>query len=132
MPPRPRRVRQERANSITETFMAGTYTKITERGSGQYQRFVEHSRLRRQGLSARTQQAYARAVRQLAEYVQKSRDQKLEMRQHIAKAVKDKKKEWKKGPPKGMMAAEDEKVTAEIKRITKDGSINTWQFRQIE
>jgi hypothetical protein len=33
-------VRQESANTTTETFMAGKYAKITARGSGQYQRFV--------------------------------------------------------------------------------------------
>jgi hypothetical protein len=40
VPPLPRRVRQESADTATETFRAGTYAKITERGSGQYQRFV--------------------------------------------------------------------------------------------
>jgi len=40
VPPLPRPVRQESANTTTETFMAGNYAKITERGSGQYQRFV--------------------------------------------------------------------------------------------
>jgi hypothetical protein len=33
-------VRQENAHITTETIMAGNYAKITERGSGQYQRFV--------------------------------------------------------------------------------------------
>ena len=40
VPPLPHRVRQESASTTTETFKAGTYAKITERGSGQYQRFV--------------------------------------------------------------------------------------------
>jgi hypothetical protein len=40
VPPLQRRVRQESADTSTKTFMAGTYAKITERGSGQYQRFV--------------------------------------------------------------------------------------------
>jgi hypothetical protein len=35
-------MRQESANTTTETIMAGTYAKITERGCGQYQRFVSH------------------------------------------------------------------------------------------
>jgi hypothetical protein len=38
--PFPRRVRQESANTTTETIMAGTYAKITARGFGLYQRFV--------------------------------------------------------------------------------------------
>ena len=40
VPPLPRPVRQESANTATETFRAGNYVKITARGSGQYQRFV--------------------------------------------------------------------------------------------
>jgi len=40
VPPLPRRVRQESADASTETIMAGNYAKTTERGSGQYQRFV--------------------------------------------------------------------------------------------
>ncbi len=40
VPPRPRRVRQESANTATQMFRAGNYAKITERGCGQYQRFV--------------------------------------------------------------------------------------------
>ncbi len=43
VPPHPRRVRQESANTTTETFMAGNYAKITERGCGQHQRFVSLS-----------------------------------------------------------------------------------------
>jgi hypothetical protein len=35
-------VRQETASIATKTFRAGNYAKITERGSGQYQRFVSH------------------------------------------------------------------------------------------
>ncbi len=38
--PRPRPVRQENANTTTETIMAGDYAKTTARGCGQYQRFV--------------------------------------------------------------------------------------------
>jgi hypothetical protein len=33
-------VRQESANTTTETIMAGKYAKSTERGCGLYQRFV--------------------------------------------------------------------------------------------
>ena len=40
VPPLPRRVRQENVHATTDTIMAGMYAKITERGSGQYQRFV--------------------------------------------------------------------------------------------
>ncbi len=40
VPPLPRRVRQESANTTTETIMAGNYAKTTARGCGQYQRFV--------------------------------------------------------------------------------------------
>jgi hypothetical protein len=40
VPPLPRRVRQENTNTATETISADKYAKITERGSGQYQRFV--------------------------------------------------------------------------------------------
>ena len=38
--PLPRRVRQESADTTAETFTAGNYAKIAERGCGQYQRFV--------------------------------------------------------------------------------------------
>ena len=40
VPPLPRRVRQESAHITTKTVKAGKYAKITDRGSGQYQRFV--------------------------------------------------------------------------------------------
>jgi hypothetical protein len=40
VPPNPRRVRQESANTTTETIRAGNYAKITVRGRGQHQRFV--------------------------------------------------------------------------------------------
>ena len=40
VPPLPRPGRQESANTTTETFRAGNYAKIAERGCGQYQRFV--------------------------------------------------------------------------------------------
>jgi hypothetical protein len=38
--PPSRRVRQESANTTTETITAGNYVEITARGGGLYQRFV--------------------------------------------------------------------------------------------
>jgi hypothetical protein len=43
VPPLPRPVRQENADTTTETVRAGKYAKITERGCGQYQRVVSNA-----------------------------------------------------------------------------------------